>query len=145
MRLGNDLFFAEIERLLGEGSEVRCHIHGFSMRPLLRNGRDTVVVAPRGEAPLRVLDIVLFRYRGRHVLHRIVRIEGDRLTLAGDGNYRIREQCSAADVAGVVRRVVRPSGREIDCASRAWRRMSRCWLLLPPLVRRGILGVLARL
>ena len=145
MRLGNDLFFAEIERLLGEGSEVRFRIHGFSMRPLLRNGRDTVVVAPRGEAPLRVLDIVLFRYRGRHVLHRIVRIEGDRLTLAGDGNYRIREQCSAADVAGVVRRVVRPSGREIDCASPAWRRMSRCWLLLPPLVRRGILGVLARL
>ncbi len=114
MRLGNDLFFAEIERLLGEGSEVRFRIHGFSMRPLLRNGRDTVVVAPRGEAPLRVLDIVLFRYRGRHVLHRIVRIEGDRLTLAGDGNYRIREQCSAADVAGVVRRVVRPSGRGID-------------------------------
>ena len=108
MRLGNDLFFAEIERLLGEGSEVRFRIHGFSMRPLLRNGRDTVVVAPRGEEPLRVLDIVLFRYRGRHVLHRIVRIEGDRLTLAGDGNYRIREQCSAADVAGVVRRVVRP-------------------------------------
>lgn len=63
-------------------------------------------------------------------------------TLAGDGNYRLREHCTAADIVAVLVRVVRPSGRVIDCRSRRWRWQSRCWLALPAIVRRFILRVL---
>ena len=33
------------------------------------------------------MDVVLFRYNGRHVLHRIIRREGTRLYIRGDGSF----------------------------------------------------------
>ena len=99
--LPNQLFFAEVEAMLSEGREVQIRMKGHSMRPLLRSERDQVVLTPcTAPARLRPGDVVLFRCCGRHILHRIVRRDGDRLTLAGDGNYRITEQCTTRDVAG---------------------------------------------
>ena len=102
IRIPNSLFFNEVEAILAEGREVRIRMRGNSMLPLLRSDRDTVVLTPiaaygaaaaqaapgsaaagRPEAgekhgtgleALRAGDIVLFRHRGRHILHRIVRI-----------------------------------------------------------------------
>lgn len=68
-----------------------------------------------------------------------------RFTLAGDGNYRTTEHCTATDIAAVMTSVIRPSGRIVLTASRRWRRQSRCWLALPAGVRRFILRVLWRL
>ncbi len=146
MRFSNRLFFAQVEEMLAEGREVQLRVKGFSMRPLLRNERDVVVLAPhRSGEPLRRGEIVLFRYCGRHILHRIVRIDGDRLTLEGDGNYRQQEHCTAGDVAAVACRVIRSNGREIGCDSLRWRLQSRLWLMWPPLVRRYALAALFRL
>lgn len=146
MQLANKLFFAQVEALLAEGQEVTLRVKGYSMRPLLRNERDVVVLTPfRPEKPLRNGEIVLFRYQGRHILHRIVGIENDRLTLAGDGNYRQQEYCTVSDVVAVASRVIRKNGREVRCDSRKWLRMSRAWRALPPLVRRYVLAVLFRL
>ena len=91
--LPNQLFFAEVEAMLAEGREVQIRMKGHSMRPLLRSERDQVVLTPCADpARLQPGDVVLFRCCGRHILHRIVRRDGERLTLAGDGNYRITEQ-----------------------------------------------------
>lgn len=144
MQLANKIFFAYVEEMLAEGREVQLLVKGYSMRPLLRSERDTVVLAPyRGEC-LQVSDVVLFRYRNRHVLHRIVHIHGDRLTLEGDGNYRLQERCTTADVVAVVQRIIRPSGRVIACQSWRWHLVSRTWRMLPPLARRYLLAALYR-
>lgn len=146
IQLSNQLFFAQVEEILREGQEVQLRVKGNSMRPLLRNDRDIVVLAPyhQGEE-LHCGEIILFRYRGRHVLHRIVHIDATQLTLAGDGNYRIREYCQPEDVVGITRRIIRPNGREIVCDSPQWRRMSHAWLMWPPLIRRIVLAILYRL
>ena len=95
--LPNQLFVAEVEAMLAEGREVQIRMKGHSMRPLLRSERDQVVLTPCADpARLQPGDVVLFRCCGRHILHRIVRRDGDRLTLAGDGNYRITEQCTTS-------------------------------------------------
>ncbi|MFR5934288.1 MAG: S24/S26 family peptidase [Alistipes shahii] len=118
--LPNQLFFAEVEAMLAEGREVQIRMKGHSMRPLLRSERDQVVLTPCTDpARLRPGDVVLFRCCGRHILHRIVRRDGERLTLAGDGNYRITEQCTTRDVAGIAVRVIRASGRVVGCDSPA--------------------------
>lgn len=78
-------------------------------------------------------------------LCRLMRREGDRLLLAGDGNYRVTERCTTADVVGRLDAVRRPSGRIVRCASRGWRLRSRCWTALPALLRRLVLGILRRL
>ncbi|MDO4757655.1 MAG: S24/S26 family peptidase [Rikenellaceae bacterium] len=144
MKINNELFFAEIETLLSEGLKAEFMLLGNSMRPLLRNGRDTVIIAPTTEQDPLVGEVYLFRYRGRHMLHRLHRIEGEILVMRGDGNYRIEERCRAKDLVGRLVCVRCKSGREIDCSGRAWRLKSRLWCALPAELRRIILGVLRR-
>ena len=140
--LPNQLFFAEVEAMLAEGREVQIRMKGHSMRPLLRSERDQVVLTPCADpARLQPGDVVLFRCCGRHILHRIVRRDGERLTLAGDGNYRITEQCTTRDVAGIAVRVIRASGRVVSCDSPGWQLRSRLWLAIPPWLRRQVLRV----
>lgn len=145
MQIDNRTFFDEVTRQLAAGRQVAIRMKGHSMRPLLRDSRDTAVVAPYGEREVRRGDVVLFRSGGNYVLHRVVQRKGPRLTLAGDGNYLIREECPVGEVLGRLERVVRSSGRSIACDGWHWRWQSRAWLLLPAIVRRYTLAVLWRL
>lgn len=143
MQLPNELFFEQVEAMLAEGQPVQIRMKGHSMRPLLRNDRDHVVVRAygAGEEPQRD-DVVLFRYKGRHVLHRILARRGDRFLIAGDGNYRLREECARADIVGRVVQVIRPSGRILPCDGKRWQRLSHGWLALPEGLRHFILRVI---
>lgn len=142
MKIPNELFFEHLETLLAEGREVELRVKGHSMRPLLRSGRDVVVLRPSDGQEVQPGDLALCRVEGRHILHRIVRIGTQEVTLAGDGNYRVTETCTRSDIRALAVRIVRPSGRVVECNSRAWRRQSRCWLALPPWLRRQVLRVL---
>ena len=59
-----------------------------------------------------------------------------------DGNYRITEQCTTRDVAGIAVRIIRASGRVVGCDSPGWQLRSRLWLAIPPWLRRQVLRVL---
>jgi signal peptidase I len=106
----NALFFATVEEVISEGRSVEMTVKGFSMRPLLRNGRDVVTLSPVAESDLREGMVVLFRHNGNYVLHRIRKIEGQRLTIEGDGNYRLREEAQRGDVVALVSRVQKGRG-----------------------------------
>ena len=82
-------------------------------------------------------DIVLVRLPGRYVLHRIIREEGQRLTLMGDGNLRGTESCTRADVLGTVKTILRDGKPRTPGDGKFWGR------LLP--VRRILLGIYRRL
>lgn len=145
MQLDNTVFFEEVRRQLAAGGEVTIRMRGHSMRPLLRDGRDAAVLAPCTGTGVRKGDVVLFRCGGRYILHRVVRRDGELLFLAGDGNYRIREQCPTTDVIGKLVRVIRPTGRILVCHGKRWRWQSRAWLFMPALLRRYALALLWRL
>ncbi len=145
MQISNRLFFEAVESTLAEGSEVQIAVRGNSMRPLLRDGRDRVVLRPCAGHDCRPGDVVLFRHGGRHVLHRIVLRDSRGFVLRGDGNYRIEERCAERDVLAVMTHVIRPSGATLCCSSRRWKRLSRLWLALHPFIRRCILALLSRL
>lgn len=140
-KVDNEIFFARAEELLAEGLEVEMLHAGQSMRPLLRHGRDRLVLAPCNGREALPGDVILFRYRGRHVLHRVLRHDNGMLELAGDGNYRMTERCTEEDVAARLVRVIRPSGRIVACSSARWSVQSRCWLLLPAPMRRLLLRI----
>lgn len=53
------------------------------MYPLLREGKDRVIIS-KIQAPLQVNDVILFRYQGVYVLHRIIAIHGDTYITKGD-------------------------------------------------------------
>lgn len=126
-RIPNELFFLWVENEIAQGRSVTFRLKGHSMYPLLRDGIDYVVVYPCKSEELRPMDVVLFRYRGKHLLHRIIKIDGNHLYIHGDGSIVAKEECLYSDVVGKVKAVVRPSGRIVSLNSRQWRFFSFLW------------------
>ena len=81
--------FLIVRKKLLAGRNVCFRVTGNSMFPLFRAGRDSVCIRPCSsvtiEKPKRG-DIILFCISGKYILHRVMRIEGNRVVTAGDGN-----------------------------------------------------------
>ncbi|MDE6267473.1 MAG: S24/S26 family peptidase [Muribaculaceae bacterium] len=133
-KIANEILLREAEALLREGKRVKLRARGESMRPFIRGGEDTLVVsAPTGE--LRKDDIVLARDAGgEYVAHRIVEINGCRVTLMGDGNLYGREECRREDVLGVVSSIIRED-RESSMTTWRIRMLARGWRMMLPIRR----------
>lgn len=116
-QIPNDLFFEWVESEIAQGRSVQIRLKGVSMYPLLREGKDEVILAACPSEELRPMDVVLFRYHGVHVLHRIIRRDGEMLTMQGDGSFSARETCAVEDVIGRVTNVIRPSDKVIPTDS----------------------------
>lgn len=138
--VANDILVTEIARLVNEGSQVTFVPKGVSMLPFIRGERDSVMMTtPQDLAPL---DIVLAKVGTSYVLHRIIKIDGDRLTLMGDGNIAGVEHCRIEDVLAKATVIIK-DGREIDCTGNRHRRKAAIWKALLP-IRRYILAVYRR-
>ena len=132
----NEILLEEIGRMLEEGREVVFRPKGNSMLPFIRGDRDSVVL--RKQENVEVGDIILVRLDGRYVLHRLIRKEGDALTLMGDGNVRGTEACTVGDVMGTVTAIVRENGKTVKPGK------GTLWRALKPL-RRYILAIYRRI
>lgn len=117
MQVANEIYFAAVEEQLSEGRQVRLLLSGTSMQSALHPG-DELTLAPMEGEP-RVGDVVLFRYAGRHLLHRVVAVDGDQVTLQGDNCYTC-ERCRRQDIVG---RLTAVRGMATDGPE--WQRLSR--------------------
>lgn len=126
-KIPNDLFFDWVETEIAKGHSVRFRLKGHSMFPLLRNGKDEVVLYPCTEKELSPMDIVLFKYKGKHLLHRILHKDGNCLLIQGDGSYFAKEECVSNDVIGKVHLIIRPSGKIQSVNDWSWKSPSFLW------------------
>ncbi|MCR5660051.1 MAG: S24 family peptidase [Bacteroidales bacterium] len=110
---------------LKEGQLVAIVPQGISMLPFIRGGEDCVYLLKREK--IEVGDIVLAVYQGRHLLHRVYTIEGERITLMGDGNIEGKELVTTEDVLGTAVDIVTHNGRHHK-PKKAW-----LWRKLLPL------------
>ena len=96
IQFANAEFLPEVVKMLNEGHTVTLRLRGYSMRPFLENDRDkALLVKP---STIKVGDPVLAEITPRHfVLHRIDSIEGDNITLRGDGNLGV-EHCKKENI-----------------------------------------------
>lgn len=132
----NEVLLGMVRDAVREGHTATIWVKGFSMRPFLEHMRDKVILAPVTQ-PLAEGDAVLAEITpDKYVLHRIIRIEGEHITLMGDGNLRGTEQCLVKDVAGIVTDYVRPN-RTLKATDpklihriRMWRKLLPCRRLL---------------
>ena len=86
---------------LAKGRSVRFSPKGVSMLPMLRQGRDSVVLSAAPEK-LRKYDIPLYRRdNGQYVLHRIIGT-GDTYTCMGDNQFRPESGIRSDQIIGVV-------------------------------------------
>ena len=76
-----------------------------------------------------------------YVLHRLVRREGDCLTLKGDGNAIGTEHCRVQNVVGIATGFMRKGREEVEpLTTLKWRVYSYLWMHLDP-VRRYLLAL----
>lgn len=143
IRFPNAMLLPEIVRLLNEGHTVTLRLRGFSMRPFLEDSRDkalmTKTVNPKTGDPV-LAEIA----PGRFVLHRIIRIENDDVTLRGDGNM-LTEHCHLEDIKASVIGFYRKGSDKLDrIDSWKWKTYSWIWTRLFP-IRRYLLAVYRRI
>lgn len=128
--------------LVNEGLRVTFPVKGYSMLPFIVGSKESVdLVKPEH---LEVGHVVLAWVEGcRYVVHRIIRIEDEQVTLMGDGNIAGVEHCTLSDVAALAINVVTPQGKHHPLYA-PWRiKASRLWWRLLP-IRRWILAIYRR-
>lgn len=139
--MANQTLVAEISKLVNEGTQVTFVPKGSSMLPFIRGGRDSVALIK--DDNISPLDIVLAKIGNTFVIHRIVAIDGDRITLMGDGNISGKEHCFRKDILAKVVKIIKDD-RQIDCTGENHRRKALLWQKLLP-VRRYLLGIYRRI
>ena len=125
--------------LVDDGVNVTFPVKGWRMLPFIIGGRESVILMKPDS--IAVGDVVLAWVEGcRYVVHRIIRIDGDRVTLMGDGNLVGVEHCLQRDVKARIDYVVDAQGRKHYIYNR-WRTLaSHLWWRLRP-IRRYLLFI----
>ena len=133
----------EAVRLVSDGVSVMLPVNGRSMLPFVIGGQESVIL--QKPDTVQVGDVVLAWVEGcRWVVHRIIRIDSDRVTLMGDGNIVGTEHCTVADVKARVTHVVDVKGQPHDIYNR-WRTLgAKVWWRLRP-IRRYLLFIYRKL
>ena len=115
---------------LSKGGEVKLPVKGISMYPLIRSGRDYVVL--KAADHVGKYDIVFYtRADGSYILHRIVGSKGNTFKLAGDSETEKELGVTCEQIIARAEKIIRGK-RTIDVNSRWYKLYSRLWVFLMP-------------
>lgn len=134
----NSEFLPKVLKLVNDGHTVTLPLKGNSMRPFLEDGRDKALLVKAtvphvGDPVLAIID------KHYYVLHRIVGIDGDKVTLLGDGNLT-PELCTTSDIVASVQGFYRKERNRLDAVTGIkWKAYSWIWMRLRP-ARRWLLA-----
>lgn len=120
-----------IREQLANGQKVRwLPFRGVSMLPLLRQGKDSVELAPLPEK-LRKYDLPVYRYpNGKIVMHRVVAVKDDHYVCLGDNTYHY-ERIYPEQMIAVVS-AFRRGQKRIEADAWSYRLYSRLWCAIYP-------------
>lgn len=144
--MSNSIHIAEydsiIREVLDSGGEFRMYPHGTSMRPLLRQGIDSVVLEQLNRAPKKN-DILFYqRQDGSYILHRVWDVTDTGLTLVGDNQRMLEYGVTEGQIIGCVTRIYRGE-EEINCDGLGYRMYLWLWQFM--VIRRLVLPATNRL
>ena len=122
------------EELLSSGRLV-CPNWGTSMLPLIRQGKDLMVIIPRPNRRLRKYEAVFFRRGESYLLHRILKVN-DGEYLIGADNRTNTEIVKDDQIIGVLYSVLRDGSREVKAKGLACRGYVFFWYILRPKLRK---------
>ena len=99
---------------------------GTSMMPLLREGRDVMIIE-RPQGRLKRYDVPLYkRPDGSYVLHRILKVRERDYVICGDNLIRREYGITDRDIIGVLTGVIR-NGKTISTTDLSYRIYSHLW------------------
>ncbi len=119
------------EQLATQGAYVSTTV-GVSMKPMLRNRRDRIILLPVGERTLSKWELPMYRRPdGKYVLHRIIGVRDDHYIIRGDNTY-VREIVPKEWVLGYVSEFYRGE-KHILSTSRSYRFYAAFWHTVYPI------------
>ena len=123
MRLMNKSSYEQ--ELATHGRVISTNV-GDSMMPLLRQGKDLMVIDRRPEGRCRKYDAVLYKRGDKYILHRILKVRKHDYVICGD--HRIHREYGVTDeqIIGVLTAVVR-DGKEIPVTAPKYRFYVHLW------------------
>ena len=136
----DDVIIKEAVRLVQDGVSVTFPVKGRSMLPFIFGGRDSVILQKPGNLR-RGLVVLAEVGPEQYVVHRIIKIEPDRITLMGDGNIRGTESCTPAHILAHATHVVKPDGKRRPLDSFAKLALAHIWYMIRPLRRYILAGL----
>ncbi len=140
----NESFFLHILTEIEAGHHVVIPSKGNSMLPFIRPETDEIELSSIDNKSIQKRNIVLAKTdEGNYVIHRIEKIDGDAITLRGDGNLTTREYCKRNNISAEVTAILRKN-RKIKKDNFLWILHQNLWFS-NPLLRRIYLGVYRRL
>jgi hypothetical protein len=105
---------------------------GMSMKPMLRNRRDRVLIKPLGDERLKKYDLPLYRLPdGRYVLHRVIDVKDDHYIIRGDNTYQL-ERVPDEWVVGVMVEFWRGK-KHYTADHKGYRRYAAFWHAIYPI------------
>ena len=110
---------------LEETGRVVYTTRGVSMRPLLRQGKDVVVIEKPKEHCKKYDTVLFLRENGKYVLHRILKVCGDRYWIVGD-NCVSGEMVRGEQIIGVLTSI-RRGRRTIKVTDWHYRLYTHLW------------------
>ena len=122
----------KIEQILeSEGILIKTN-SGTSMMPLLRQGRDLMVIKKKGSDRCKKYDAVLYKSAGRYVLHRIIKVRQSDYVIVGDNCRRLEYGITDDDILGILTAVLRGGKRELKSDSPLMKVYVHLWCDLFP-------------
>lgn len=120
IEISNNQFFTDVIRHINDGKNVKIRAKGFSMLPLIRQNKDVIILSPLQSSSLQPRKIILAYIPNKqgYILHRIEKIDGNKIILRGDGNVWGREICSQSDALAEARAIIR--GKKIISDQSIW-------------------------
>lgn len=119
------------EELKEKGTLIYTNV-GTSMRPLIRQGKDVMIIKRPEEwdeckRKLKKMDVPLYkRDSGQYVLHRVVKVTEEGYVLRGDNTYSNEYGITDKHILGVLTGVIR-NGKEVSVNSLGYRVYSYIW------------------
>ncbi|MGI6231300.1 MAG: S24/S26 family peptidase [Prevotella sp.] len=143
IQIPNAIFLPTVVSFLNQGHTATIRLRGFSMRPFLEDNRDRALL--RKPQNPKIGDPVLAEIAPKHfVLHRIISMKGNEVTLRGDGNLGC-EHCRKEDIKAEVVGFYRKGRKSLDRTDGIkWRLYSLIWTRLYP-IRRYLLAFYRRI
>lgn len=136
----DELIIQEAVRLVQDGVSVTFPVKGRSMIPFIFGGSESVILQKPDN--LKVGHVVLAEVGPeRYVVHRIIKMEPDHITLMGDGNIGGTESCTPENVLAVATHVVDESGRRRPLDSFIQLAKAHIWYMIRPLRRYILAGL----
>lgn len=99
---------------------------GNSMNPLIRQGRDLLIIEKAPER-LKKYDVPLYkRDSGQYVLHRVLKVRQDDYVLCGDNQWHRESGITDRHIIGILTCVIR-NGKEVPVTSPRYRIYVHLW------------------